>query len=98
MRERKILNQLFLCRPMKSCLFQEMDIVRVRVSLRSEGIEKGECGKVVMIYGNPPKDVDVEFLDPETGNVKLVMVPLRWIELIEVPGNTDLKDDSLSKK
>ena len=68
---------------MKSYDIQELDIVRLRVYLRSEGLEKGMTGRVVMIYGHPPKDVDVEFIEAETGKIKLVLVPLRWIERVE---------------
>ncbi|MBM3233411.1 hypothetical protein FJZ18_04565 [Candidatus Pacearchaeota archaeon] len=59
---------------------QELDRVRVKISLRSEGLDKGAEGKVVMIYGDPPKDADVEFLDPLNKGVKLILIPLRYLE------------------
>lgn len=60
---------------------QELDIVKLRINIRSEGLEKGDSGKVVMIYGDPPKDADVEFPDPINKSVKLVLIPLRYLEL-----------------
>ncbi len=61
----------------------EYDCVKTRVSLRSEGIEKGDTGKVVMIYGDPPKDADVEFHDKHKKGVTLVLIPLRYLEIVE---------------
>ena len=62
---------------------QELDMVRIKISLRSEGLDKGDEGKVVMIYGNPSKDADVEFHDPFNKGVKLVLIPLRYLEKID---------------
>jgi len=61
----------------------ELDVVRLMANIYSEGLQKGDCGRVVMIYGKPGKDADVEFVDARTGKITLVMVPLRWLEHAE---------------
>ena len=60
---------------------QEYDHVKIRISIRSEGLEKGDEGQVVMLYGDPPKDADVEFQNPHGKGIKLVMIPLRYLEI-----------------
>lgn len=67
----------------KAAEIVEYDEVKTRVALYSEGIEKGDIGVVVMIYGDPPKDADVEFPDKHNKGVKLVLIPLRYLELVE---------------
>ncbi|MEK6825233.1 MAG: DUF4926 domain-containing protein [Nanoarchaeota archaeon] len=66
---------------MKSQDIEEEDIVKIKIDIRSEGLQKGDIGTVVMIYGNPPKDADVEFADSLNKGIKLVMVPLRYLEV-----------------
>ncbi len=39
---------------------EELTSVRLRINMRSEGLQKGDCGRVVMLYGKPVKDADVE--------------------------------------
>ena len=65
---------------MKQEDIEEYDNVKTRIALRSEGIEKGDTGTVVMIYGDPPKDADVEFPNSHAKGVKLVLIPLRYLE------------------
>ena len=62
---------------------QELDIVRLRIDIYSEGLRKGDYGRVVMLYGEPVKDADVEFPDPSTGGIMLTMVPIKWLERVE---------------
>lgn len=60
----------------------ELDEVQLKVNIPSEGLRKGDCGRVVMLYGTPVKDADVEFPNPETGGVSLVLVPVKWLEMV----------------
>lgn len=68
--------------PYKNQDIQELDIVRLRINMFSEGLQKGDCGRVVMLYGEPVKDADVEFANPENGGIMLVMVPVKWLEVV----------------
>ena len=61
---------------------QELDIVRVRKGIHGKDLNQGDCGLVVMIYGDPPKDADVEFTTPD-GQKNLLMLPLKWLEIVE---------------
>ena len=72
---------------------QELDTVRLKINMRSEGLQKGDCGRVVMLYGNPVKDADVEFADFRTGGIMLVMVPIKWLEVIEEEEEEENSDD-----
>ncbi|HLC53086.1 MAG TPA: DUF4926 domain-containing protein [Candidatus Nanoarchaeia archaeon] len=61
---------------------KELDKVRLRRDIRSEGLFAGDEGIVVMVYGNPPKDIDIEFRDAQ-GKIKLVLLPLSWVSAVE---------------
>ncbi len=74
-------------------VIQELDTVRLKINMRSEGLQKGDCGRVVMLYGEPVKDADVEFADPSTGGIMISMVPVKWLEVVEEEATDEEKKE-----
>ena len=55
-----------------------------RVCLPKENLPKGMVGTIVMTYGNPPEEIEVEFIDEKSGRtIAVIQLPLTAVELVK---------------
>lgn len=50
-------------------MFNEYDCFRLSKALPAESIPVGTAGVVLMVFGGPPREYEVEFSDGEGGNL-----------------------------
>lgn len=63
-------------------MFNEYDVVRLRVPLPAHGLAAGTIGAVVMVYETPP-GYEVEFVDEAGDTLALVTLSGEELELAQ---------------
>lgn len=72
-------------------MIKEFDVIKLKEDAPQYNLKKGQRGAVVMVYGDPPEEVEVEFVNEKTGKT-LALVRL-LIDSVEVVGDSKTKND-----
>lgn len=71
---------------------KELDIVKLKKDLPKYGLKKGTKGTIVMIYGKPIREVEVEFIDNNSGETKAtIQLPIDIVEVIQLYKSNHIK-------
>lgn len=62
---------------------KELDVIKLKKNLPEYGLKKGQKGTIVMTYGDPIKEIEVEFVDKKSGKtIAIVQLPIDLVEVI----------------